>query len=103
MCSSNLNPFSTNNIIVRGALAGATMGGSELLRAGYQASKPPPAPTLPSMPEAPQSERAPTIAVPKRRTQKGPVVASPTSTTLTGPLGIDPAQLVIGRNAFLGQ
>jgi hypothetical protein len=106
MCTSDLNPFSSNNILVRGTLAAATMGGSELARKSYQAAKPPPAPSLPALPEPPQAaqgERAPTIAAPKRKPTKGAATPSPTSTALTGPLGIDPSQLIIGRNALLGQ
>ena len=103
MCTGNLNPFTSNNILTRTLGATLTFGASEMGRSAYQAMKPPPTPAVPQLPNAPQMERAPTVDVPKRKKVSGPVTPSPTSTTLTGPLGIDPAQLVLGRNLLLGQ
>jgi hypothetical protein len=102
MCSPNLNPLSSNNLIVRGVAAGVTMGGSELARAGYQAMKPPKMPDLPSLPgiePGTQSARAPDIKPPKRKNDD----ASPAGrTVLTGALGIDPSRLSLARTTLGG-
>lgn len=101
MCSPEINPLQSNNLIVRGVAAGATMGGSEALRAGVRAMTPrmPGLPALPGIEPGTQSERAPDIKPPKRKNDDSSPVGR---TVLSGALGVDPSKLNLGRTALGG-
>ena len=102
MCSTSLNPLTSNNLLVRGATAFATFGGSEAARKVASAMKPPEMPPLPGLPPPPAAALTPDI--PRRRNQNstGPVAASANNTVLTGALGVDPATQNIGRTMLGG-
>ncbi len=101
MCSPNINPLSSNNVIVRGVAAAATMGASEVARAGVKAMTPkmPQLPAMPGIEPGTQSERAPDIKPPKRKADDGSPVGR---TVLSGALGVDPSKLTLGRTALGG-
>jgi hypothetical protein len=102
MCSSSLNPFTTNNILVRGTAALATGGLSEVGRAGVRAMTPKDPPPLPGLPPPPAAMRTPEVPRRRNNSSTGPVAASANSTVLTGALGVDPSTQNVGRTLLGG-
>ena len=102
MCTTDINPFTSNNLLVRGAGAFVSFGGTEAYRArkSWLPDKPDP-PLMPKLPPSPREARAPDIPPPKRN-KNSDGTPSVGNTVLTGALGVDPSRLNIGRTALGG-